>query len=317
MSSLVVGSVALDTVETPFGRVENALGGTAVYFSLAASFFTRVQLVGVVGDDYPATGIDLLEKRKVDLSGLQRRAGETFRWVGEYHHDMNVAHTLDTRLNVFETFHPIIPEHYRDASFVFLGNIDPELQLEVLRQVRAPVFTALDTMNFWIERKKDVLTEVMRQVDALLINEDEIRQFTGRYNVLESARIVQAMRPRYVIVKRGEYGALLFADEELFIVPAFPTWEVRDTTGAGDSFAGGFIGYLDSCSSLESRHLRAAAVYGTVLASFSVEDFSVHGLVRADRKSVAERYARLADVTRIDSPVQATQRDLVTEGVRQ
>lgn len=313
MSSLVVGSVALDTVETPFGRVENALGGTAMYFALAASLFAKVQLVGVVGDDFPVAGVSLLKERGVDLSGLQRKHGETFRWVGEYDYDMNVAHTLDTRLNVFETFHPTIPEHYCDAPFVFLGNIDPELQLDVLRQVQKPQLTALDTMNFWIRLKKDALTRVVEQVDAVLINEGEIREYTGRYNVLEAAREIQALGPRYVVVKRGEYGAALFADDDLFLVPAFPTVHVRDTTGAGDSFAGGFMGYLDSCTTIGPAELRRASVFGTVLASFTVEDFSVDGLRRATREAMEERYHRLAEISYID--VSTASRDLVSEGV--
>lgn len=315
MSTLVVGSIALDTVETPYGRAENTLGGTAVYFSVAGSLFTEVQLVGVVGDDFPAEGIELLRRRQVDLAGLQRRRGDTFRWVGEYDYDMNVARTLDTQLNVFETFHPTIPEHYRDARFVFLGNIDPDLQLDVLRQVRGPTFTALDTMNFWIERKKEALTRVVREVDAVLINEEEIREYTGCYNVFEAAREVQRLGPECIVVKRGEYGALLFSGGELFVVPAFPTWEVKDTTGAGDSFAGGFLGYLNACTSIEPADLRAAAVYGTVLASFTVEDFSVDGLMRADERSMDERYARLAGITRIEVPVRTNQLDLISEGV--
>jgi sugar/nucleoside kinase (ribokinase family) len=315
VSSLVVGSVALDTVETPFGRAEDALGGTAVYFSLAASLFTTVLLVGVIGDDFPESGVELLKDRKVDLAGLQRRQGETFRWVGEYYHDMNVAHTLDTRLNVFETFHPKIPESYRDADFVFLGNIDPELQLEVLGQVKQPKLTALDTMNFWIERKREALGEVIQRVDAVLINDAEIREYTGCYNVLKAASQLQAEGPRFVIVKRGEYGAILFEGQNIFLAPAFPTWDVRDTTGAGDSFAGGFLGYLDSCSSLSPSNLRAAVVYGTVLASFTVEDFSVRGLQRAGPDGVHDRYTRMATITRVDMTAASNQRHLVTEGV--
>lgn len=315
MSSLVVGSVALDTVETPFGRAENALGGTAVYFSMAASLFTDVQLVGVIGDDFPDDAVAQLRERGVDVTGLQRRPGETFRWVGEYDYDMNVAHTLDTQLNVFETFRPTIPEHYRDARFVFLGNIDPELQLEVLSQVRRPALTALDTMNFWIEGKRDQLSAVMKEVDAVLINEGEIREYTGRYNVLEAARELQRSGPRHVVVKRGEYGALLFSADDVFLVPAFPTWDVRDTTGAGDSFAGGFIGYLESCGSLTTADLKAAAVYGTVMASFTVEDFSINGLRRASRESLRRRYMQLADITRIELPVPRSNTELVTEGV--
>jgi sugar/nucleoside kinase (ribokinase family) len=310
-----VGSIAIDTVQAPFGKAEEALGGTAVYFALAASLFTKVQLVGVVGDDFPSSAVEMLEGRGVDLSGLQRRHGETFRWVGQYDFDMNVAHTLDTRLNVFETFHPTLPDHYRDARFLFLGNIDPELQLEVLRQVRQPQLIALDTMNFWIEGKREALTSVLRRVDTVLINEGEIREYTGRYNVMEAAREILALGPRYVVVKRGEYGAVLFADDEIFLVPAFPTWEVRDTTGAGDSFAGAFIGYLDRCRNTRSDDLKAAVVYGTVVASFTVEDFSVNGLLRADESSMAERYARLAAMTHIDLPIAIQNQTLITEGV--
>jgi sugar/nucleoside kinase (ribokinase family) len=315
VSTLVVGSVALDTVETPFGRAENALGGTAMFFSLAASLFTDVRLVGVIGEDFPSRGVEMLGARRIDLEGLQQRSGETFRWVGEYDYDMNVAHTLDTRLNVFETFHPSIPEHYRDSRFVFLGNIDPELQLEVLRQVEQPELTVLDTMNFWIEGKRDALTEVVRQVDVVLLNEGEIRQYTGRYNIHQAARAIQDLGPRYVVVKRGEYGAVMFAQNDYFSVPAFPTWEVRDTTGAGDSFAGGFLGYLDSCAARDHKDFRAALVFGTIVASFAVEDFSVEGLLRASERAMDERYARLADVTRIEAPVPFAQRDLITEGV--
>lgn len=317
MTSLVVGSIAIDTVETPFGRAEEALGGTAVYFALAASLFTEVQLVGVVGDDFPSSGVEMLEGRGVDLRGLQRRHGETFRWVGQYDFDMNVAHTLDTRLNVFETFHPTLPEQYRDARFLFLGNIDPELQLEVLKQVRNPQLIALDTMNFWIEGKRDALTQVLQKVDTVLINEGEIREYTGRYNVLEAARELLALGPRNVVVKRGEYGAILFADDEIFLVPAFPTWEVRDTTGAGDSFAGAFVGYLDRRGSTSVDDLKAAVVFGSVVASFAVEDFSVNGLLRANEASVADRYAALATMTRITMPETQPMfiQTLITEGV--
>jgi sugar/nucleoside kinase (ribokinase family) len=314
VSTLVVGSVALDTVGTPFGKVENALGGTAVFFSLAASFFTDVQLVGVVGDDFPAEGIELLRGRGVDLAGLQRVPGETFRWVGEYDFDMNVAHTLDTRLNVFETFHPTIPEHYRDARLVFLGNIDPELQLDVLRQVHRPELIALDTMNFWIDLKKDALTRVIEQVDAVLINEGEIRQYTGCRNVLEGAQKLRALGPRYIIIKRGEYGALMFDGDDPFFVPAFPTYDVRDTTGAGDSFAGGFLGYLDSQDSFDREKMRAAAAYGTVIASFAVEGFSIDGLKKATEESLFQRYTHLSNFTRIEVPA-PFRRGLVPEGV--
>jgi sugar/nucleoside kinase (ribokinase family) len=315
VSSLVVGSIAIDTVETPFGKVNEALGGTAVYFALAASLFTKVQLVGVIGDDFPDHAIELLQSRGVDLAGLQKRHGETFRWVGQYDYDMNVAHTLDTRLNVFGTFHPSLPEHYRDAEFLFLGNIDPDLQLEVLKQVRNPSLIALDTMNFWIEGKRDALTDVLRRVDTVLINEGEIREYTKRYSVLEAARDLMELGPRQVVVKRGEYGCVLFSGEDVFLTPAFPTWDVRDTTGAGDSFAGAFVGYLDQCRSLRLDDLKAAVVYGTVIASFTVEDFSVNGLLRATQSSVAARYDSLAGMTRIETTHHVPSRNLISEGV--
>ncbi len=315
MSSLVVGSIALDTVETPFGRAERALGGTAIFFSLAASLFTRVRLVGVVGEDFPEDAVRMLEERNVDLTGLQRREGQTFQWVGSYDYDMNVAHTLDTRLNVFETFRPALPDTYRDARIVFLGNIDPELQLDVLEQTRGADLTALDTMNFWIERKKDALTTVLRKVDVVLINEAEIREYSGRYNIHEAARVLQALGPRTVVVKRGEYGVIMFNGDSVSVAPAYPTWDVRDTTGAGDSFAGGFLGYLDTCTTMGEEDMRAALVCGTTVASFTVEDFSVNGVLRATPEGLQQRYQRLADVTRIDLPVSFSSSNLVTEGV--
>jgi sugar/nucleoside kinase (ribokinase family) len=290
------------------------LGGTAVYFSLAASLFTRVEMVGVVGDDFPADGIDLLRRRNIDLAGLQCQSGETFRWVGEYDFDMNVAHTLDTKLNVFERFHPVLPPQYAGARLVFLGNIDPMLQLEVLEQVQQPSFTALDTMNFWIERKKSDLTAVIRRVDAVLINETEIREYTGRYNVMQAAREVQKLGPRCVVVKRGEYGSLMFFQDHISVFPAYPTFDVKDTTGAGDSFAGGFLGYLDTCHDLDENAVRRAAVYGTILASFTVEDFSINGLLQADRDSLEARYARLKELTDIEMPA-PIHSDLIPEGV--
>lgn len=314
MSSLVVGSVALDTVQTPFGRAEEALGGTAMYFSLAACLFTTVKLVGVVGTDFPVEGMNLLRERSIDVEGLQRRDGETFRWVGEYDYDMNVAHTLDTRLNVFETFHPTLPEAYHSAEFVFLGNIDPELQLEVLSQVDRPRLVCLDTMNFWIERKRESLDRAIAAVDAVLINESEIREYTGRHNVLEAAHALQRLGPAHVVVKRGEYGAVLFSGDDVFTVPAYPTWDVRDTTGAGDSFAGGFVGYLDACGDTGPAAMRVALVYGSLIASFTVEDFGIAGLLRATPATLGERYRRLAEITHIDTTVPPIPHSLIAEG---
>jgi sugar/nucleoside kinase (ribokinase family) len=302
LSSLVVGSIALDTVETPFGRVEDALGGTAVFFSVAASLFTRVYVVGVVGEDFPQPHIDLLEQRGCSLEGLQRQAGRTFRWAGCYGEDMNIAHTLDTQLNVFETFRPLLPLAYRHAHTVFLGNIDPELQLEVLCQTEEPVLTALDTMNFWIERKREALVEVMRRVDVVLLNEAEARQFAGVYHIAEAARYIRSLGPRCVVIKRGEYGSVMFSDEGYFALPAYPTDHVRDTTGAGDAFAGGFIGYLDTAAAITYSELKRALAYGTIIASFTVEDFSIDGLHQATADTVAARYAALRDYTQIEPP---------------
>lgn len=302
MTTLVVGSIALDTVETPFGVVQDVVGGTAVYFSLAASLFTDVNLVGVAGQDFPSHGIELLLRRGVDLSGLQRQPGDTFRWSGRYFDDMNVAHTRDTQLNVFESFQPELPEAYRDSDIVFLGNIDPDLQLDVLQQVRKPVLSALDTMNFWIERKRESLAQVLRAVDLILINEGEIRQFTGRRDIVQAAYTLMDLGPRYVVVKRGEYGAMMITEDALFAVPAFPTADVQDTTGAGDSFAGGFLGYLDRVGRFGPGELRTAMVYGTATASHTVEDFSVSGLLRGSHESLYERYTRLAEMTRVDLP---------------
>lgn len=302
MSSLVVGSIALDTVETPFGRVRDALGGTAVYFSLAASSFTDVQVVGVVGEDFPSRHIQMLEERGCDLNGLQQRSGRTFRWVGSYDDDMNIAHTLDTQLNVFETFRPDLPGAYRGARTVFLGNIDPELQLEVLSQVEAPVLTALDTMNFWIGGKREQLTEVIRRVDTVIVNEAEARQFAGVFHIGDAARYIQSFGPRWVVIKRGEYGAAMFSPEGYFALPAFPTDTVRDTTGAGDTFAGGFMGYLDTVDHITFKERKRALVFGTIMASFAVEDFSIGGLHGATPDAVATRYEQLRTFTQIDPP---------------
>lgn len=315
MSTLVVGTVALDSVETPFGQVREALGGTAVFFSLATSLFTDVQLVSIVGEDFPDEGVDLLRSRNIDLAGLQRHPGRTFRWAGRYDFDMNIAHTLDTQLNVLLDFDPVLPDHFRDARFVFLGNIDPDLQLQVLDQVRNPMLTALDTMNYWISSKKDSLGQVISRVDCVIINEGEVREFTGKYNVLEAAREIMALGPRIVVVKRGEYGALLVLPERVFLIPAYPVFDVRDTTGAGDSFAGGFMGYLDQRGSVEEKDLRAAVVVGTVVASHTVEDFSIEGLLRATPESIRERHSLMVDVTRIDHPTTVESTELVIEGV--
>jgi sugar/nucleoside kinase (ribokinase family) len=275
MSLLVVGSVALDTVETPFGRAEDALGGSATFFTAAASCFCRVQVVGVIGEDFPDGGIRFLESRNADLAGLIRLPGESFRWSGVYSYDLNSRETLSTQLGVFADFRPHIPDAFRDAEWVFLGNIDPSLQLEVLEQVRRPRFVACDSMNYWIEGKRETLLELLGRVDLLLVNDSEARELAKDHNLSRAARWIQSRGPRYVIIKKGEHGAALFTPTGVFFAPGYPLEEVFDPTGAGDAFAGGLMGFLAQNGRLEEADLRRAVVYGSAMGSFAVERFSV------------------------------------------
>ena len=297
---VVVGSVALDTVTTPFGAVKEALGGAATYFSYSASFFTQVRLVGTVGEDFPSEHLDLLRHRHVDLAGLQISKGRTFRWTGEYGYDLNEAKTLDTQLNVFADFKPALPEAYKAAPFLFLANIDPVLQLDVRRQMTRPVLVALDTMNFWIQGKRDDLLRALAEVDALLINDAEARQLAGEPNLVKAARAILRLGPRTIVVKRGEYGALMLSEDEVFFVPAYPLESVFDPTGAGDTFAGGFMGYLSSQGKVDRQTVRRAIVYGSVMASFTVEDFSLDRLKRLTPEDVQRRYGAFHDLVRVD-----------------
>src|SRR5512145_644868 len=278
LSLLVVGSVALDTLETPFGRRADVLGGSASYFASCASFFLPTRVVAVVGEDFPAEHVEFLGSRGIDLAGLVRRPGRTFRWKGRYEFDLNTAHTLDTQLNVFAEFHPELPAHYRDSEYVFLGNIDPDLQRAVLDQVRAPRFVACDTMNFWISSRRESLLRTLRRVDLLFVNDAEVRQLAEEHNVVKAARKILALGPRAVVVKRGEYGALYFSGEEVFAASAVPLPAVFDPTGAGDSFAGGFMGYVARTRREDHATMRRAIVLGSVLASFTVEQFSLDRL---------------------------------------
>jgi sugar/nucleoside kinase (ribokinase family) len=299
---LVVGSVAFDTVQTPFGKAEEALGGSATYFSYAASFFTPVHLVATVGADFPAEHLRLLDERGVDLAGLQRSDGLTFRWVGEYGYDLNEARTLDTQLNVFAHFRPVLSAELRRVAYLFLANIDPELQLEVLRQMtERPRLVALDTMNFWITGKREALGRVLREVDVITINDAEARQLAGEPNLIRAARAITTMGPKTVVVKRGEYGALLMAQDAFFVVPAFPLESVYDPTGAGDTFAGGFMGYLAGHERFDRATLRRAMVNGSVMASFTVEDFSLNRLKRLKDREIEERYAAFQDLIRLEA----------------
>lgn len=298
MGIVVVGTVAFDTVETPFGRGENVLGGSATYFSTSASFFTDVSLVAVVGEDFPPEHVDFLRSRDIDTAGLQRIPGKTFHWTGRYGYDLNEAQTLDTQLNVLTEFRPELPESYRDAEYLFLANIDPDLQMEVLEQVRRPKLVACDTMNFWIASKPEALRRVLQRVDIVIINEGEARQFTGEPNLVKAARRIIALGCKRLVVKRGEYGVLMFTADSVFAAPAYPLEEVFDPTGAGDTFAGGFMGYLANTGDLGEEGIRQALVFGSVMASFNVEDFSLERLKRLEYREIETRYRSFKALTR-------------------
>jgi sugar/nucleoside kinase (ribokinase family) len=291
MSILVVGSMAFDSVKTPFGEAAEVVGGSANYFSVSASFFAPVRLVAVVGDDFPEAHLDFLRQRRIDLRGLERAPGRTFRWVGEYGFALNEARTLDTQLNVFAAFAPKIPEDYRNSPVVFLANIDPDLQREVLHQVRRPTLVAADTMNYWIAGKPDALRRTLSLVDLLIINDAEARQLADEPNLVQAARRIRELGPRILVIKRGEYGALLFNDGEWFAAPAYPLEVVRDPTGAGDCFAGGFVGYVAGCMPLDDAALRRAMIMGSVMASFNVEAFSLDRLRTLTQSEIQARYA--------------------------
>jgi sugar/nucleoside kinase (ribokinase family) len=289
---LIVGSVALDSVETPAGCVDNALGGAAVYGAVAASLYSPVRLVGVVGADFPPEHLEFLRRRGIDLQGLQIvPGGATFRWKGDYNQDLNAAVTHETRLGVFESFEPTLPEDYKDAQFVFLANIDPELQLRVLEQVRSPRLTVCDTMNLWINIAREKVLEVFRRVDVAVLNDGEARMLTGLENTISAGRSLLALGPRAVIVKKGEHGALLFSSEGLFAAPTFPLESVVDPTGAGDSFAGSFIGYRAKSNDLSYANLRRAVLFGGAVASVTVQDFSLKSLAALTPADVLERAA--------------------------
>ncbi len=297
MDIVVVGSVAFDTVETPFGKADEVLGGSATYFSLSASFFAKVGMVAVVGKDFPDEHIKMLEEKGIDTAGIEKKDGSTFRWKGRYDYDLNQAHTLETHLNVFEHFNPTLPEPYRKAPFVFLANIDPELQLKVLEQVEAPRLVACDTMNFWIEGKPSELREVLKRVELFVINEAEAREFAGEPSLVKAARKIMDCGPRILIIKRGEYGALMFNGSSVFSAPAYPLEDVFDPTGAGDSFAGGLMGYLAYTNDLSEQNIRKAIVMGSVMASFNVEDFSLNRLRAISCDDIRARYTEFKQLT--------------------
>ncbi len=301
MTLLVVGSVALDSVFTPFGETADALGGSAVYFSVAASLLHPVRVVGVVGDDYPTSQLDRLAPAGIDWSGVERAPGESFRWKGKYSYDLQSRETLETRLGVFANFQPKLPDGWRDARYIFLGNIDPVLQLGVLEQMAAPRLVVCDTMNYWIQGKKAELMQLLERVDILLVNDGEARELSGDWNIHRAGRWIMARGPKRVVIKQGEYGALLLEPARAFYVPAFPLEEVFDPTGAGDAFAGGFMGYLARVGSTDPAQLRRAMVYGSAMGGFAVQGFGIRGFEGVDYDAVQRRVQAFVELTHVPS----------------
>jgi len=291
MSLLTVGSVAIDSVKTPYGKKREGLGGSAVYFSISASFFTKTQLVGVVGTDFPKRYIEILKKRGVDIKGLEIKNGKTFRWEGRYSDDLNTAHTISTSLNVLREFSPIIPEGYRRTPYLFLANIDPDLQLVVLKKVNSPKLVACDSMNFWINNKTSSLKRLLKKIDCFVINDSEARLLSGESNLLKAAKYIFSFGLKRIIIKRGDSGALLLTKKgDCFSAPANLLEKVNDPTGAGDSFAGGFMGYLSRVDNLTESSFRKAVIYGTIMASFCVEDFGPHRLLGLKSRDISRRF---------------------------
>jgi len=300
MSLLVVGSVAFDSLQTPHGDAEEILGGSATYFSVTASYFAPVNVVAVVGDDFGADEISVFTSRSIDIQGLERAKGKTFRWRGQYDGNMNEARTLETQLNVFEHFAPKIPPVYLNSEFVFLGNIDPLLQLHVRQQLPQARLVACDTMNYWISRKPEELKRTLAAVNLLVINETEAHMLSGTDNLKRAATEIRALGPNVVVIKRGEYGACLFKDTTIFFAPGYPLEQVYDPTGAGDTFAGGFMGYLARSADLSDAGLRRALVYGSVMASFAVEEFGLSRLLRLQRQEIEARFQEFKCMTHFD-----------------
>ena len=305
MSLLVVGSVGLDTVETPFDRIEDALGGSATYISLAASYFSKpVVMIGVVGSDFPKNYIEMLEEHDVDLEGMQIVEGEkTFRWGGKYHYDLNVRDTLFTELNVFQNFNPVIPDNFRKSKYVCLGNIDPILQMKVLDQIIDPQLVVCDTMNLWINTMKEDLLKLLNKVNVFIINDSEARLLTDEPNLIKAAKMIREMGPEILIIKKGEHGALLFTEDTIFSAPAYPMEIIFDPTGAGDSFAGGFTGYLHKTRDLSPENIRRAVIYGSTMASFCVEKFSTKGLEELSHLQIQDRFREFKNLSSFDEPI--------------
>ncbi|MBF0104631.1 MAG: sugar kinase [Deltaproteobacteria bacterium] len=301
MSITVVGTVAFDDVVSPFGKIANGLGGSATHFSVAASFFTTVKLVAVVGGDFPREHIDFFKSRKIDLEGLKVIPdGKTFKWVGSYGDDLNDAKTLETQLNVIANFKPEIPETYKNNNVLFLANIDPDQQIRVIQNAGKPGLIALDTMNLWLDIKKDAVIKAIKMVDLVTINEYEVRQLTGCHNMVDAAGMIRQMGPKIVVIKRGGYGALMFYQDQVFSAPAMPLKQIYDPTGAGDSFAGGMVGYLDLCGEVNLKTLKTAVICGSVMASFNVEKFSCERLKEINRDDIIARFKVFEDLVVFD-----------------
>jgi sugar/nucleoside kinase (ribokinase family) len=303
MSLLVIGTVAFDAIETPFGKTDKIVGGAATFISLAASYFTsKINLVSVVGDDFPQEAIAMLQKRKVNTDGLQIKQGEkTFFWSGKYHNDMNSRDTLDTQLNVLATFDPTIPAEYQDCEFLMLGNLAPSVQHQVLdRLTTRPKLVVLDTMNFWMDIALDDLKSLLKRVDVLTINDEEARQLSGEYSLVKASQKILAMGPKYLIIKKGEHGALLFNNDQVFFAPALPLEEVFDPTGAGDSFAGGFIGYIAETKDISFDNMKRAVIFGSAMASFSVEKFGTERIQNLNSAEVDDRVQQFIDLVQFD-----------------
>jgi len=293
---VISGTVALDSIKTPFGEVKEVLGGSAVYSSVAANEFARAGIVSVIGKDFPKKYLNLLNTMGIDTQGIDVKKGDTFRWAGYYEYDMNQAHTLDTKLNVLSAFDPELPDSYRQADYLFLGNTDPEVQMKVYRQMKKPRLVMMDTMNFWIENKKEALTKMIEKSDVIVVNDAEARQYFETPNLVQAGHSFLNMGPKAVIVKKGEHGALMFTDGACFSAPAFPLEKLVDPTGAGDSFAGGFIGWLARTGDISPRNMRKAIIFGSAIASFNAEDFSLNKLKSITRDDIFNRYMMFQDI---------------------
>lgn len=307
MSLLAVGTVAFDDIETPFGRAERVVGGAATYITLAASYFTdHLKIVSVIGDDFPQQELDFMASRGIDLDGLQVKEGEkSFFWAGKYHDNLNDRDTLDTQLNVLADFKPVLPDNYKDAEYLMLGNLTPSVQSEVIDQLNnRPKFIALDTMNFWMDTAMESLLQVLKKIDGLIINDEEARQLSGEHSLVKAAEVIHGMGPRHLVIKKGEHGALLFEGGKVFFAPALPLAEVFDPTGAGDTFAGGFMGYIARTGDLSFENMKRAVIYGSAMASFCVEKFGIERMKELNNKAINKRIARFVDLVNFDADIE-------------